>query len=491
MSEPRPLRVGIVGFGWMGQVHARAYARLRQHYPDAPLAPELVAVADNAADTRLADAVAAYGFGDGARRLARAGRPRRPRPGQRHRPQLRPPRRRGGGRAGRQAPLGREARRPGRRRDPGDPRRRTRGRSAVGRRLQLPQRAGGGTGPAADRRRPAGRGRARHHPAALRLRRPSRRRADLAVQNDGPDRVCSATWSATASTWVATSSARSPSWSPTGPPSSTPGRWSMRRRTARPGSPAARGVRWRTRTTSRCCSASPAAPGACWSPAGWRSASSAATASRCTASAARWPGTSGGWASCGSRSTRTSPTPRTPRCSAGPGDGELGAFQPGSGIAMGFDDLKVVELHRLVRSIATGQPVGATIDDAVRAAELVEAIADSADRRPGSRLIRHRLPKLPTDCSNRTDFLSFVGSFSKDWADADEHRGRCLVRGAGAPDGRGDAAGPAADPPGRSPGHRVDQVADADVRLPRQHRQLQSGEEDGESAVPPRGGDPR
>ena len=56
-----PLRVGIVGFGWMGQVHARAYARLRQHYPQSPLVPTLVAVADNAADTRLAQAVAAYG----------------------------------------------------------------------------------------------------------------------------------------------------------------------------------------------------------------------------------------------------------------------------------------------------------------------------------------------------------------------------------------------------------------------------------------------
>ena len=69
----------------MGQVHARAYARLRQHYPDAPLAPELVAVADPA-EARLADAVAAYGFGDRVRRLAGARRPRRPRPGQRHRP---------------------------------------------------------------------------------------------------------------------------------------------------------------------------------------------------------------------------------------------------------------------------------------------------------------------------------------------------------------------------------------------------------------------
>ena len=35
----QPLRVGIIGFGWMGQVHARAYARLRQHYPDAPARP--------------------------------------------------------------------------------------------------------------------------------------------------------------------------------------------------------------------------------------------------------------------------------------------------------------------------------------------------------------------------------------------------------------------------------------------------------------------
>jgi predicted dehydrogenase len=55
------LRVGIVGFGWMGQVHARALTRLLQHYPDAPLRPRLVAVADTATDDRTARAVAAYG----------------------------------------------------------------------------------------------------------------------------------------------------------------------------------------------------------------------------------------------------------------------------------------------------------------------------------------------------------------------------------------------------------------------------------------------
>jgi predicted dehydrogenase len=64
-----------------------------------------------------------------------------------------------------------------------------------------------------------------------------------------------------------------------------------------------------------------------------------------------------------------------------PGDGELGAFQPGSGIAMSYDDLKVVEAHRLVRSIATGTPEGATIIDALRAARLVDAMAESARER--------------------------------------------------------------------------------------------------------------
>ena len=59
-----PLRVGVVGLGWMGQVHARAYTRVGQHYLDAPLRPVLVAVADNAGDARIARTVAAYGFAD-------------------------------------------------------------------------------------------------------------------------------------------------------------------------------------------------------------------------------------------------------------------------------------------------------------------------------------------------------------------------------------------------------------------------------------------
>ncbi len=61
-----------------------------------------------------------------------------------------------------------------------------------------------------------------------------------------------------------------------------------------------------------------------------------------------------------------------------PATGEFRAFQPGAGIAMSYDDLKVIEARRLVESIATGTPHGATIDDAVRAARLVDALAESA-----------------------------------------------------------------------------------------------------------------
>src|SRR3954452_23202190 len=63
-GEAAPLRIGVVGLGWMGQVHSRAYLRLRQHYPDAPRRPVLVAVADNGADGRVAAAAEAFGFSD-------------------------------------------------------------------------------------------------------------------------------------------------------------------------------------------------------------------------------------------------------------------------------------------------------------------------------------------------------------------------------------------------------------------------------------------
>jgi predicted dehydrogenase len=62
----------------------------------------------------------------------------------------------------------------------------------------------------------------------------------------------------------------------------------------------------------------------------------------------------------------------------GPGDGEYAAFQPASAMAMGYDELKVIEAQRFLHSIELGSPVGATIWDAVAAAQVIEAITESA-----------------------------------------------------------------------------------------------------------------
>lgn len=62
----------------------------------------------------------------------------------------------------------------------------------------------------------------------------------------------------------------------------------------------------------------------------------------------------------------------------GPGDGEFGAFQPGAANAMGYDDLKVIEAYRFLRSVAEGTPHGATLQDAVRSAAVLEAMVRSA-----------------------------------------------------------------------------------------------------------------
>ncbi|WP_367319388.1 Gfo/Idh/MocA family protein [Streptomyces sp. HUAS ZL42] len=62
----------------------------------------------------------------------------------------------------------------------------------------------------------------------------------------------------------------------------------------------------------------------------------------------------------------------------GPGSGEYAAFQPGAANAMGYDDLKVIEAHRFLRSVAEGTPYGATLSDAVHSAAVLDAMARSA-----------------------------------------------------------------------------------------------------------------
>lgn len=62
----------------------------------------------------------------------------------------------------------------------------------------------------------------------------------------------------------------------------------------------------------------------------------------------------------------------------GPGHGDYAAFQPGAGIALSFDDLKVIEAARFLRSIVDGAPGGATLQDAVHSAVALEAMSESA-----------------------------------------------------------------------------------------------------------------
>ncbi|MFE2029836.1 Gfo/Idh/MocA family protein [Streptomyces hygroscopicus] len=64
----------------------------------------------------------------------------------------------------------------------------------------------------------------------------------------------------------------------------------------------------------------------------------------------------------------------------GPGHGEYGAFQPGAANSMGYDDLKVIEAYHFLRSIAEGTAHGATLEDAVRSATVLDAMARSAER---------------------------------------------------------------------------------------------------------------
>ncbi len=57
----REIGVGTVGLGWMGQLHTRAYRRLFDHYPECELKPRLVMAADPVED-RARDSVERLGY---------------------------------------------------------------------------------------------------------------------------------------------------------------------------------------------------------------------------------------------------------------------------------------------------------------------------------------------------------------------------------------------------------------------------------------------
>lgn len=56
--------IGVIGFGWMGQAHARAYRDLPVYFPESGLRPRLVAVADTVSE-RVDLARQNFGFASG------------------------------------------------------------------------------------------------------------------------------------------------------------------------------------------------------------------------------------------------------------------------------------------------------------------------------------------------------------------------------------------------------------------------------------------
>jgi len=58
---PRIIGIGVIGMGWMGQVHGRSYRQIMQRFPGSPLQPRLVICADDA-ETRLREAQLSLGF---------------------------------------------------------------------------------------------------------------------------------------------------------------------------------------------------------------------------------------------------------------------------------------------------------------------------------------------------------------------------------------------------------------------------------------------
>ncbi|MCY3636868.1 MAG: Gfo/Idh/MocA family oxidoreductase [bacterium] len=61
MTTPRPVGIAVVGFGWMGQAHARSYLRLPTLFEDRAYDPQLVICSETIENRRNA-ATSAFGF---------------------------------------------------------------------------------------------------------------------------------------------------------------------------------------------------------------------------------------------------------------------------------------------------------------------------------------------------------------------------------------------------------------------------------------------
>jgi len=60
----RPIRIGVIGFGWMGQAHSRSYRSIPTYFPQIDFTPRLVAVADTMPQ-RVELAINNFGFESG------------------------------------------------------------------------------------------------------------------------------------------------------------------------------------------------------------------------------------------------------------------------------------------------------------------------------------------------------------------------------------------------------------------------------------------
>jgi predicted dehydrogenase len=65
MTTRQKIRIGVIGFGWMGQAHTRSYIRIPTLFPERTYDPELVIISDNVA-ARVDEAVESFGFAQGS-----------------------------------------------------------------------------------------------------------------------------------------------------------------------------------------------------------------------------------------------------------------------------------------------------------------------------------------------------------------------------------------------------------------------------------------
>ena len=66
---------------------------------------------------------------------------------------------------------------------------------------------------------------------------------------------------------------------------------------------------------------------------------------------------------------------------AGPGHGAFDAFQPGAGVPMGYDDLRVIEAANHLGAIRDGEQREPGVDDMLATARVLEAIERSSASR--------------------------------------------------------------------------------------------------------------